>query len=179
MANTPSNLMSNIFAGTKNATPVWGARARVIGPSVITSVVGDAANHLYPVFRVSCQWRLRSIKAQIVADAGWTDCDFNLYAGNAAGTLDAGDWTLADQIAIPSSRLSDANDFSSATAGADEILGFGASAYAEQHEGKRLWELVGLSADPGNIMWDIVMQSIGNPAGGGTGVFTLTYTAGD
>ncbi len=182
MANTTSNIMANVLlggTGTKNTASEAGGRVR-IKRGTVSSAAADAAGHLYPLARFKATDRLIAIYLNNTADAGWTDMNIGVYAGAADGLTTVGDWGSTDQTAVDADILVDGASLALASAGHDELLGTGSNAFAENLEGSMLWEMAGVASAPAaDVQYDVVMESVANPAGGATLGFTILYTTGD
>lgn len=174
MANTRSDLITNLFAKVANPLGQNGSRVRYRMAAVGTSS-GHPANHLYVMFRVLATDRVISLNISNTADAGMTDLNVGAYV--------AGDWTLADQVVVPGTaedRLVDGANRAAATTQPVNIWGTGTNAFAESLQGRPLWQQLGLAAPPQpGTEYDICIRSVGDPAGGGTYVAEMLYVAGD
>lgn len=183
MANTRSDVMANRLAQPAVINSVRKQKQRVYSKrSVVVSVAGDGAGHLYVLDRFSAFDTILALYMNNTADAGWTDMNIGVYAGDADGQTSAGDWTVADQTLITSCQdiIVDGANRAAASAGHDELFGTGTNGIAETLEGLPLWEMCAtVSAKPKQgTQYDLVMQSVGDPAGGGTAVIVVLYGAG-
>jgi len=177
MANSRSTLMANLLAKPITMNDVHEARGQVrVEIAEVVSIAGDAAGHLYVLTRLKATDRILAIFVQNTADAGWTDCNIGPWA--------AGDWVTADQVVVDADVLVDGLALTGARDDLEDAgsmpLGSGANALAPTLAWKAIWEVAGLAAapDPGT-QYDIVMQSIGDPAGGGTARFMFLVATGD
>lgn len=176
MANTRSDIITNLLAGTKNPVGADGSRERYRRCEFPT-LAAEAANHLYPLFRVSAFDRILTLNVSNTADAGMTDLNLGAYV--------AGDWTVADQALVAGTiedRLVDGANRAAATTQPVNIWGTGTNSFAENLQGLPLWQVLGLSTAPApGTQYDLVLKAAGasNPAGGGVYVFEMDYVAGD
>lgn len=176
MANTRSDLIANIIAGTKNAVGTDGSRVRYRRAQFSTSAA-EAANNLYPLFRASAADRIIDMNVSNTADAGMTDLNVGAY--------NIGDWSVADQAVVTGTvedRLVDGANRAAATTQPVNILGTGTNAFGEALQGTPLWQMLGLAAaPPPGTQYDIVLKAAGasDPAGSATYVIESTYIAGD
>lgn len=184
MANTRSDVMALRLGDPATLLSVRKSHGRVhMRRASAVSVAGDGVGHLYVLERFSAFDVLLFAYCNNTADAGWTDINVGVYAGDADGQTSAGDWTVADQTLITSCQdiIVDGANRAAASAGHDELFGTGTNGIAENLEGLPLWEMCAtVSTKPkGGTQYDLVAQSVGDPAGGGTMVWTFFYTAGD
>lgn len=176
MANTRSDLIANLLAGTKNAVGTDGSRVRYRRASFSTSAA-EALNNLYPLFRASAADRIIDLNVSNTADAGMVDLNVGAYV--------IGDWTVADQSLVSGTvedRLVDGANRAAATTQPVNIWGTGTNSFGEALQGLPLWQVLGLAAAPTpGTQYDIVLKAVGasDPAGGGTYIFESTYIAGD
>ncbi len=170
MANARSDWFANVLAKPPVMNSMGSSRAEVKTIRVeVATLVGHGAGHYYPLFRLPAQARLWSLKVSNTADAGLTDCNIGLYQ--------KADWTLADGVVIDEDILVDGANIAAASGVAVERLGAGTTAYAEGLEGKPLWQVAGVAADPGaGVEYDIALRSVGDPAGGATIVVIAQFS---
>lgn len=174
MANTLNDIFTNNLASRREWNSIGTVRAhQLVQVSTTTIPSTDGAGRLYPLFRVPAQARIVSLIPSNTADAGLTDCNVGVYPKT--------DWSAGDGTAISVDCLCDGEDLhlaSFASGGPANRLGKGTNGLAENLFMKPLWQVAGVSADPGaGVEYDIVMQSVGDPAGC-TLIWVITYTAG-
>lgn len=172
MAATESQLMTNIIADPVVMNDVRQKHARQrVDICRVTAVSGDGAGHLYRLTKLKASDVVTSIKLINTADAGFTDMNVGIWTPSD---------TTDDPVVVDADGLVDGYDASSAQATPVEILGTGTGAGAETDFGKGLWEFCpgGPASDPGQVEYEIVMQSVGDPAGCDV-VVLVEYVAGD
>jgi hypothetical protein len=155
MANTPSDLITNIYARPRVLNKVSRAHGALYGAVATTAVLAaDVDARIYPVVRLPADARIWALFVANSAIAGGTDYDLGVY--------NAGDWTQADQAAKDADILVDG--ISMATARDEMIdpaqvlaaaigsifncLGQGTNAITGIQMFRELWEHAGDAAEP-------------------------------
>ena len=174
MANTLNDIFTNNLATRREWNSIGVVGSQVLCQvSTTTVAAADAAGRLYPLFRLPAQARILNLAPSNTADAGLTDCNVGVYPKT--------NWSAGDGTAISADVLVDGESLAAASfasAGPTNRLGKGTNGLAENLYMKPLWQVAGVSADPGpGVEYDIVMQSVGDPAGC-TMIWVVLYTAG-
>ncbi len=159
MANTKSSFISNIETAlrTFNDVRVAGAVRKVATGTVeVLEAHNDA--HIYALVRLPAQATIYSVLLISDAIAGATDYDFGGFTPNEGS---------GDPTAVDADALCDGIDINAGKAVPTEILGTGSKPDPANY-GKPLWELLGVSADPGDdVMYDLgfLANTVGTAAG--------------
>lgn len=163
VANTKSTIVTNADASpvTLTAAYIKGGRLREQVGTVETAAADDAAS-VYRCARVHSSERVSKIEVAHDAITNMTTADIGLYdtAGNGGAVVDA-------------DLFGSAIDMSSASAGFVDRT-YEATATNISKVEKRVWELLGLSADP-NKEYDIAVTATTNdPTAAGTLAMRVT-----
>ena len=158
MANTKSTFISNIESAlrTFNDVRVAGAGVKVASGTVEVEAADNDA-HIYALVRLPAQAVIYSVLLMSDAIAGATDYDFGGFTPTPGG----------DPVAVDADALCDGIDINAGKAVPTEILGTG-GAPDPANLGKPLWELLGVSADPGDdVFYDLgfLANTVGTAAG--------------
>jgi hypothetical protein len=175
MASTASDLITQFHntdrPGTQGMSRIHQnhGRKRVKQIQVIP-VVGDGAGHLYRLARMKAHDAITSIKIANSADAGLTDCNIGPWTPAADASTDPVTLSAND-------ALCDGLNIAAGAAIPAEVLGTGSDPAVTEF-GQRIFEMAGLTEPANGTEYEIVMQSVGNPAG--CNVFVqIEYIAGD
>jgi hypothetical protein len=175
MANTRSDFFTQLLARPMGFNSIGSAGAvKRYRRGQVATTASEGAGHLYPVLRVSAFDRILKLEISNTADAGLTDLIIGAYV--------AGDWSVADQslAASTADRLVDGANRAAATTVPVNVYGTGTNAFGEALQGKPLWEQLGIASAPApGTVYDLVIQSVGDPAGGATLVVECEYIGND
>lgn len=149
-ANTKSTAVTAADAGKFNAPHIEGGRVRQ-APGTVEVAAADDANSVYRLARVWSGWRLSGIPYWHDSITSLSDSNWGLY-----------DTAKNGGAAVNDNLFGDAIDLSSAATG-DALF----EALDIANVEKRIWELLGLSADPGK-WYDLCVTAVSDPAGAGT-----------
>lgn len=153
VANTKSTLVTKLDTGKGAPLYLSGASPHAAAATLEVAAADDN-NSVYRFARVHSSWRVTSIGLYNDAITGGTAFDCGLYAS-------------ADGAAVDSDLFATAVDLSTARTVPTEIL-FEALDIAKID--KRIWELLGLAADP-QVEYDLCLT--GTTVGTGAGTISL------
>ena len=159
MANTKSTFISNIETALRvfNDVRVAGAGLKVASGTVEVEAADNDA-HIYALVRLPAQATIWSVLLMSDAIAGATDYDFGGFTPVEGS---------GDPVAVDADALCDGIDINAGKAVPTEIMGTGSKPDPANY-GKPLWELLGVSADPGDhVMYDLgfLANTVGTAAG--------------
>lgn len=167
-ANTLTNNVTNL-----DATPPVALDKRLFN-GILKEQVGtveisaaDDANSVYRVGRVHSSWRISEIIRYNDAITSGTDYDVGLYDTEAAGGAVININAFADAVSLASGSLTGTRDLYEA----------GSDVGVEDIE-KRVWEMAGLTEDPGKWM-DLCYTGVTPGSGAGTLSVKIQYVTGD
>jgi hypothetical protein len=127
---------------------------------------GDSTNHICRFMRLNAQDRVTKITVQCDATAGLTDSDLGLYDINEGAVVDINAYFDAVDLHV------------GLDAGTTASLNY-AFAARDISEAKQLvWEDAGVSADPGNIQYDLVLTNVDDVSAAGTVTIAVEYVSG-
>lgn len=179
MANSRSNLMANLLAGTRNDVRLGHSRYR---SRVITVTLDntEAAGHLVPLYRFSLKDIIHQIWVSHPNIAGATDVN--------VGPWTSVDWTLGDGTALDADILVDGYSMAVATTvgkWADMTVAGAAGGHTSTTIGRQLWEDAGYATEAAAYLAqplgtvDLVMQFVADPGAAATIKVKIDYSAGD
>ena len=161
MANKKTTTITNAETngGSINAAHLVRGQLYAAG-GVIAKAADDTDTNVFRYFRVKSSDRITSLRISNAALTGATDVDLGFYQIASAGGAVVSKDKLADGLSLASAR-----------ANPTEVLGTGTNGVAVADQAKRVWEWLGLTADPG-IEYDVALTfNTGGTAAGAIGVF--------
>lgn len=123
-----------------------GAEVRVV-PSTITITTGDSANSTHRIATVPSNAIIDPSSEYLFAATGITDLDVGVAYPNGGAVIDADCYVDGDDVSA---------------AGSQTLRGHGTLTTANAF--KRVWEIAGLSSDPGGFLDLIATQKAGTAA---------------
>jgi hypothetical protein len=164
MANRKSTFISNIETALRTYNDVRVAGAEVkLATATIEVAAADDDGVILAMVRLPSQAVLLSALIMNDAITGGTDYDLGVFTPNEGS---------GDPVAVDADCLIDLVSMASARAIPTEFLGTGTNGVDPANLGKPLWELAGVSADPGDdTLYDLCFT--GNTVGTAAGTITL------
>lgn len=159
MPNQNATPIANAVAVPKVISPSHNTRGKLyVAGSVIAKAAGDTDTHVYRYARVMSGDRIVSVLLRHVALIGASDVDIGLHdiEGGAVVQKDL----FADGLTLVTARASPV-----------DVLGSGTNAVSAANADKRIWELLGLSADPKKA-YDLTLTF--NTGGTATGAIAVS-----
>ena len=167
VVNLKSTLVTNADAAQQTLNAQYNDGGRLREKSINQAIAnGDSATSTYRMFRCHSSWRVSSI-LESHADIGTTTtADIGLYdtVGNGGAVVDAD--FFASAIVLNAGAVDNA----------DVTYESGVVAVANRH--KRIWEQLGLSADP-NKYYDVALTLVGAADGAGDVNLRMRYSDGN
>ena len=171
-ANTAakSTAITNRDATPRVLTPAHLVRGTLFQASGhYAKLAGDGDGSIIRLWRVRSSDRISGVNIVNVALTGCTDCDIGFYRTAADGGA---------AVASCTDILADGQSMASARTAPTNLLGAGTNGVPAASISKRVWELMGLTADP-QVEYDVAITL--NTAGSAAGAIGghLNYCAGN
>jgi hypothetical protein len=167
MGTTKSATITALDASPSVVPNVRNSHGRIMSKvETIETAVADSANQQLRFFRVNAQDRITKITIQCDATAGLTESDLGLYLpnGGAVVSIDA---------------YVDAVDFHvGLDAGSTASLNYAYAAKNIADAKELVWEDAGVSVDPGNVQYDLVLTNVSDVSAIGTITIAIEYVSG-
>ena len=166
VANTKSTAVTNLDSTppVKNALAISGAVLRE-AVATVEIAAADCANSVYRLCRVHSSWRIADIIRYNDAITSGTDFDVGLYQTAENGGAEADANLYADAVSLASASLT----------GTKDIYETGSAVGVEKIE-QRIWQQLGLTADPG-LFYDLCYTGFTPGSGAGTLSVRVLYVA--
>lgn len=164
VVNTKSAVVTNLDATpiVHNSAKATGGRLRV-SSATIEAAVGDSATSTYRMLRLKSSDSVKSIRLFCDAAGATGAADIGLYAPNGGAVVDAD--IFGSAVVMTAALVGSEVAFESAS---NDIA----------NVNKTIWELLGLSTDPG-VQYDLTLTLTAAHANGGTITVEVLYAAGD
>lgn len=164
--NRKSNLVTNADASPVTFNKSWldgGVLREKV--SVLEAVSGDSADSVYRMFRVRSNWRVSELLLSADDIGTTTAADVGVYrtAADGGAVVDAD--LFGSAVSLSGGAISDVN------------VAHESGVYDISESEKQLWELLGLSEDPG-LEYDLALTLTGAADAAGTIVAKLRYSDG-
>lgn len=168
MASTKSNEVTNADATPPVKTHVSTSHGRLHEKvATVEIAASDNNDHEYRMVRLHSSWRLSEINRFNDAITSGTDYNVGLFDIAENGGAVVNENLFADAVSLSSASLTGVNDLFEAGSGVG----------VEDIE-QRIWEMLGLSSDPGK-WYDLVYKGVTVGSGSGTLSVRVRYVAND
>lgn len=163
VANTKSTIVTNADATPRilTALHLFGGVLKSL-PAIVEVAAADDAASVYRLFRVHSSWRIEEVLLASDAITGLDDVNVGVYDTAANGGAVVNENLFADDLDLSSGLTWTDVTYETTATNIDKVE-------------KRLWELLGLSADP-QKEYDICVTAIADPGGAGTIAGLLRYS---
>lgn len=164
--NTKSNLVTNLDATPRVANPLY-LMGGVLREQVATVEIaaGDDANSIFRVARLHSSWRLSELTYFCDAITSGTDYNVGFYDTAENGGAVILESAISDAVSLATGIV----------IGTQAMYEAGSGNGVEDIE-KRVWEMAGLSSDPGKFV-DVCFKGITPGSGAGTLSVRTRYVA--
>ena len=167
MGTTKSTTITNLDAAPSVIPNVGDSHGRLMQKTeTLETATADIATQQYRFVRMNAQDRITDISFQNDAVAGLTSVETGLYDINDGDAV-----SVACYVAAVDWK--DGLD-----SGSTAALNYAFSARDISDAKNKVWEDAGVSVDPGNVQYDLVLTNGGNVSAAGTLTVTVEYVSG-
>jgi hypothetical protein len=167
MGTTKSTTITNLDAAPSVIPNVRDSHGRLMSKvETIETASADSTNQQLRFFRVNAQDRITRITIQCDAIAGLTESDLGVYLPNGGAVVDIDAYV-------------DGVDFHvGLDAGTTASLNYAYAAKNIVDAKEKVWEDASVSADPGNVQYDLVLTNVSDVSAAGTITIEIEYVSG-
>jgi hypothetical protein len=167
MGTTKSTTITALDATPSTVPNVRNSHGRIMQKvETIETAVADSTNQQLRFFRVNAQDRITKITVQCDATAGLTDSDLGLYDINGGAVVDINAYFDAVDLHV------------GLDAGTTASLNYAFAARDISEAQQLVWEDAGVSTDPGNVQYDLVLTNVDDVSAIGTITIAIEYVSG-